>query len=138
MAIPLLEEILTNMVNKVTGYSDNNTRSVFNFAHAETVTPLVALLKLPESVDGYSLTANLEEKYVEKRKWRMSEISPFSSNLMFALLKKDEKYYVKLYLNQKPVKTHACPTKTICEFDTFTNYYYDIINDFDYNATCQN
>ncbi|ELP87304.1 multiple inositol polyphosphate phosphatase 1 precursor, putative [Entamoeba invadens IP1] len=140
MAIPLLHTILEALRNAMENNKEKHKQIVlgnFRFAHAETVTPLMVLLGI--KYDKYPLTAKLPLDLKINRQWKMSELSPFSTHLMFVVLKdKTGNYYVRTYMNQRPVVVPPCPSSTICEAETFLKYYYNVTRGFDFNAFCEN
>ena len=145
IAIPLLGSIMENIKSHLPeNYSNNyiqrnNSQYIgnFRFAHAETVTPLMTLLGI--NLDDYPITMDMDPVLKEKRKWNMSKISQFSTHFMFVLVKdKQEKYYIKTYFDQLPVKLPACPNDIMCPVNDFFTYYEKYTKDFNYHQYCEN
>lgn len=146
IAIPLFDSIMNNIKSHLPEYysqqynkvnKDSNYVGNFRFAHAETVTPLMTLLGI--NLDDYPLTAKMDNKLKENRKWDMSKISQFSVHFMFVLVKDShDKYYIKTYFDQLPVKLPACPNDIMCPVDDFFTYYEKYTKDFDFNQYCEN
>lgn len=83
----------------VTG-EDTATRAVFRFGHAETLMPLLSLLRLP----GCRYLSNYFDTV--GRSWKDFEVVPMAANLQMVLFKskKSGEFYVRFDLNEKPVK----------------------------------
>lgn len=145
IAIPLLESLMKNIqshlpMNEKNGYIHVNKEKAhilgtFRFAHAETVTPLMTLLGI--NLDRFELSLKTKERLKSKRKWNMSKISPFSTQLMFVVVKDNRnQYYIKTYFNQEAVILPAFPYSTLCPIEEFMRYYGKYTENFDFNAYC--
>ena len=122
IACPLLHNIMNDMKNAMICDQKNKMHSICNlrFGHAETVTPLMSLLDL--NTDRYHITSSLTKKQRDNRLWKQSIISPFSSHLLFVLLKDNQnRYFIKTYLNQIP-QHYTIPNKQY--LTNHSNYLY--------------
>lgn len=80
--------------------SAENVQAVLRFGHAETLMPLLSLLHVPGC---YYLTNYFDTVAAH---WRDFEVVPMASNIQFILFraKKSSRYYVRVDLNEVPVK----------------------------------
>ncbi len=79
---------------------DTETRAVFRFGHAETLMPLLSLLRIP----GCRYLSNYFDTVA--REWRDFDVVPMAANLQMIVFKAKSsgRYYVRLDLNEKPLK----------------------------------
>ncbi len=95
-ASPLLLDIVAVMDAAVEGRSDAS--AVLRFGHAETLMPLLALMRL----DGCYYMTNYFDTVAKN--WQDFYITPMGANLQMVLFKSDSgKYYVRTDLNETPV-----------------------------------
>ena len=142
-ACPLVSDMFSVMdhviVEKNAGKSDYVVGQ-FAFGHAETVGPLVASLGLfkdsePLRADNFARQTN--------RKFRSSEILPFSSNVMFVLYecmpddKSKSEYFLKLFVNEVETLIPGCQTLH-CPYDTVRERYQSQIDDCQFDKLCGN
>ncbi len=83
----------------VTG-EDTATRAVFRFGHAETLMPLLSLLRIP----GCRYMSNYFDTVAKA--WRDFDVVPMAANFQMILFraKTSGHYYVRIDLNEKPVR----------------------------------
>jgi len=96
MASALLIDIMETMDQAAKG--TNEYSAMLRFGHAETMMPLLALMRLPGCyyVTNYFDTVGLH--------WRDFQVVPMASNLQMLLLKsKSGKLYVRVDFNEMPV-----------------------------------
>ncbi len=88
------------------------------FGHAETLMPLLSLLRLPGCyyVTNYFDTVALH--------WRDFDVVPMAANLQIILFKakKSGKYYVRFDVNEKPVVLPGADSKTYMPWDKARAY----------------
>ncbi|MDE6854160.1 MAG: hypothetical protein K2J38_03800 [Muribaculaceae bacterium] len=79
--------------------SDTSTRAVLRFGHAETLMPLLSLLRIPGC---YYLTNYFDTVAAH---WRDFDVVPMASNIQFIIFKARQSghYYVRVDLNEQPV-----------------------------------
>ncbi len=96
MASALLTDMMETMDQAVKG--SNEYAVMLRFGHAETMMPLLALMRLPGCyyMTNYFDTVGLH--------WRDFHVVPMASNLqMFLFKSKSGRYYVRVDLNEVPV-----------------------------------
>lgn len=99
IASALVLDLISTTDAFVTG-EDTSTRAVFRFGHAETLMPLLSLLRLP----GCRYLSNYFDTVAGS--WRDFDVVPMAANLQIILFKskKTGRYYVRFDLNEKPLK----------------------------------
>ena len=97
IAADLVLDIVTKVDKAIEGV--NPVVADLGFGHAETVMPLVSLLRLPGC---YYLTNYFDTVALH---WRDFDVVPMAANVQFILFKhaKNNKWYVQVKLNEKPV-----------------------------------
>lgn len=103
--------------------SNNLPKTVAYFTHSKSILLLLTALKAVKDSD--SLRAD-NYYSMSRRKWRLSEISPFSSNL--AAIKYDcpnevEREKVMFFLNEKPISFDWCKVGLCNWSDIKENYH---------------
>ncbi len=96
-------DLVLNIIETTDAYvSGENTATcaVLRFGHAETVMPLVSLLRFPGC---YYLTNYFD---TVASHWRDFEVVPMAANVQFIVFRarKSGHYYVRVDLNEKPVR----------------------------------
>lgn len=94
------------------------TVAVLRFGHAETLMPLLSLLHIPGC---YYLTNYFD---TVAGQWRDFDVVPMAANIQFVLFKarKSGKYYVRVDLNEKPVKLRKGDDATIYPWGEVRRY----------------
>lgn len=104
IAADLVLDLIQTTDNAIEG--SNPASADLRFGHAETLMPLLSLLRLPGCyyVTNYFDTVGLH--------WRDFEVVPMAANLQIALFKakKSGRYYVRFDVNEKPVKLPGAST----------------------------
>lgn len=79
--------------------TDTSTRAVLRFGHAETLMPLLSLLRIPGC---YYLTNYFDTVAAH---WRDFDVVPMAANIQFIVFKarRSGRYYVRVDLNERPV-----------------------------------
>ncbi len=99
IASPLVLDLISTTDAFVTG-QDTDTRAIFRFAHAETLMPLLSLLKIP----GCRYLSNYFDTV--GKSWRDFDVVPMAANLQIIVFqaKASGQYYVRFDLNERPVR----------------------------------
>ena len=93
-------DLLKNIIDTTESYVNGNHQTVaqLRFGHAETLIPLLALLRLRGC---YYMTNYFDTVALH---WNDFNIVPMSANLQLILFKSNsERYYVRVDLNEKPI-----------------------------------
>lgn len=98
MASPLVLDLIQTTDAFTTG-EDNETRAILRFGHAETLMPLLSLLKLP----GCRYLTNYFDTVAKS--WKDFDIVPMSANFRIVIFKAREsgRFYARIDLNEKPL-----------------------------------
>ncbi|ESP04013.1 hypothetical protein LOTGIDRAFT_110384, partial [Lottia gigantea] len=118
------------------------------FGHAETLSPLYSTLGIFN--DTIPLTAKNFAQH-QNRKFRTSDILPFSANIMIVLyecetndeLVNDEEeyeelgedYYVQVLVNEKLIKIPGC-AETLCSYNKFREQHLNQIDECHFDEVC--
>lgn len=95
IAAPLLENIISSIDRAAAGNSQASV--MLHFGHAETLMPLLSLIKLPGC---FYLTHNFDSV---GRNWRDFNIVPMAANIQFILFRSDSgRLYLRIDLNEQP------------------------------------
>lgn len=94
-------DLVLNIIETTDAYIENPEVSpvaVLRFGHAETLMPLLSLLRLP----GCYYLTNYFDTVAEH--WRDFDVVPMAANIQFVLFRSAKgRYYVRVDLNEKPV-----------------------------------
>ncbi|CAG8496448.1 4615_t:CDS:2, partial [Dentiscutata erythropus] len=130
----------TSFVESVESYltGRSQVKSTLKFAHAETIMFLATMLGLYE--DNYPLTADTSPQQISSRKFRTSELAPFTANIYFEIYNCSTRYdtdptfgttLIQLMVNEKPTVIPKC-IHIYCPWNIFKQILSDAINcDFD-------
>ncbi|MCH5222137.1 MAG: hypothetical protein J1F05_07450 [Muribaculaceae bacterium] len=99
----IASDLLLNLIETTDAFvngEDSETVAVLRFGHGETVLPIVSLLRLPGC---YYLTNYFD---TVAGQWCDFDVIPMAANLQLVVFKavNSGKYYVRLDLNEKPMK----------------------------------
>ncbi len=121
IAAPLLEDIVDWCDMAADGLS--KATAVLRFAHAETVMPLVSLMRLPGCFYTGTDVANLKEN------WKDFEIVPMAANLQVVLYKASGtgNTYAAVYLNEKATTPIEGDNRTYVPWSTLREYWSRLI-----------
>ncbi len=118
-------------------------KSVFKFAHAETMIPLECLLELYK--DKRPLTAATYQEH-QSRLFRTSWMSPFAANVAFVLLncsaddedhqKDPSGFKLQVLHNEIPVDLPFCRSGQSCSLLEFSHYVNKVVAECNFNTTC--
>ncbi|CAH0475570.1 unnamed protein product [Peronospora belbahrii] len=146
IATPLLQEIFQTMKQRVDG--KNNVEGYFRFAHAETILPLASLLNVSyfdrhaSDREGH-FRADTPLELARQRKFKSSELAPFSANIGFILYEcaaatdgDTPTFKVKTLLNEQEVIFNECKDQVLCPFNVVENIFRRWIYEFDFHKHC--
>ncbi|XP_053670088.1 multiple inositol polyphosphate phosphatase 1 [Anopheles nili] len=110
-----------------------SSQFTFYFTHSGTLLKSMAFLNLYK--DDEPLTANYNR---HKRRWRVSHIDAFGSNLYFALYKcPNQTQSIALYHQERLTHIPGCPEGALfCNYDHFRQLYDERIQQCDLNTMC--
>ncbi|KAJ3100141.1 PHOsphatase [Phlyctochytrium planicorne] len=120
LACSLFTTLDANMAKAASDDSCTAPKSVFKFAHEETILPVLTTLGLFRDEIPLAPTMTLDQ--VAARKLRFSDVASFAGNVIFELQdcgsagKKDLK--VRVLVNQKPVVVPGCDAEA-CPLEKF-------------------
>jgi len=120
-------------MQKING-TDKFTKAFLRFGHAETILPLLSILGLYK--DDFPLKWDTKFDILRTRKWRMSEISSFSSNVVFILHNCSTGYLVETQHNEGQVILEGCNGEVFCPYDLFLKKL-DFINTCNFDKMCE-
>lgn len=117
IAADLVLDIIQTTDNFISG-EDAATKAVLRFGHAETLMPLLSLLRLPGC---YYLTNYFD---TVAGQWRDFDVVPMAANVQFVLFKapRSGHYYVRIDLNEQPVKLRRGDDATIYPWGELRRY----------------
>eukprot|EP01128_Nolandella_sp_AFSM9_P011998 TRINITY_DN8879_c0_g1_i1.p1 TRINITY_DN8879_c0_g1~~TRINITY_DN8879_c0_g1_i1.p1 ORF type:complete len:507 (-),score=109.19 TRINITY_DN8879_c0_g1_i1:192-1712(-) len=122
IACPLLKELTDNVYGFHKGSADLPNQLVkLNFAHAETIMPLIALLGLHNDAPGV-MRWNSTQSVIRNRKWKTSQFSPFAGNIAFLLYRCGSDFQVRVLVNEVEVKLPKCDS-VMCPLGQFLEEY---------------
>ena len=111
IASPLLLDIIDGTDRFINGKDDTNV--VLRFGHAETLMPLLSLMRVPEA---YYMTNYFD---TVRQHWLDFKTFPMAANLQMVLYKTAKgKYYVRFDINEKPVKLIPGDDRTYLPWET--------------------
>ena len=100
IAAPLLQDMIDNTDGFISGKSNATVR--LHFGHAETLMPLLSLMRLPGC---YYLTHYFD---TVADHWQTFNVVPMAANLQLILMRsRSGRYYVRFDLNERPVSFGA-------------------------------
>lgn len=128
----VLQDVV-NTMDSIISNSNPYQNAYLRFAHAETIMPLSAVLGFYK--DNFTLTADLPQETIDSRLWRTSVVSPFASNIGFALYSCDNSdYRVKVTLNEVETMFPGCG-EVYCPYTTFKSLYSEALA-FNFTSEC--
>lgn len=117
IASDLVLDLISTTDNFISG-EDSATRAVLRFGHAETLMPLLSLLRLPGC---YYLTNYFD---TVAGQWRDFDVVPMAANVQFIVFKarRSGLYYVRVELNERPVALRKGDDATIYPWGEVRRY----------------
>lgn len=105
----------------------------FYFTHSGTLLKAMAFLGLYK--DDYPLT---HKDFERKRRWRVSEIDAFATNLVFTKLECSNETKVLLTHQERPIAIPGCsrPGQTLCSYEDFRQLYRERIEGCAFEGMC--
>lgn len=122
IASALVQNIIETTDNFING-TNTTTTAMLRFGHAETIMPLVSLLRLPGC---YYLTNYFD---TVREHWLDFEVVPMASNVQFILFraKVSGRFYVRIELNERPLALRQGDEATIFPWGEVRRYLTDCI-----------
>ena len=122
IASVLVQDLIATTDAFVNG-TNTTTTAILRFGHAETVMPLVSLLRLP----GCYYLTNYFDTVAEH--WRDFDVVPMASNVQFIVFKSKNtgRYYVRIELNEQPLALRQGDDATIFPWGELRRYLTDCI-----------
>ena len=115
IASDLVQDIITTTDNYINGVSSDV--AVFRFGHAETLMPLLSLMRLKGCyyMTNYFDTVGLH--------WRDFDVVPMAANMQMILFKSNTgRFYVRIDLNEKPVPLQPNSSEIYTPWNVARNY----------------
>jgi len=145
-ACPLMKDLVMQFQGDISKSKSNLTanetendvhkapNATLYFSHSEAVLPFISLLGL--NIDDFILTHDSYEQ-AQNRKYRVSYMDPFASNVGFLLLDCVEEPMERIMLlhQERPVKLPKCDRED-CDWQKFKEIYADDI-DCQFEEICQ-
>lgn len=147
MTCSLTSTLFNNMNNKAAAavfsnkknYTDSSLvppDSILKFAHDSTLLPFLTSIGLYR--DEFPLAADTPIDQRSRRKWKISEIMPFASNIWFELFRCEDGYKVRMLHNEREVVIPGCPD-VICPLERMNQILKQNLNcEFDKICSVQN
>ncbi|KAK9720668.1 Histidine phosphatase superfamily (branch 2) [Popillia japonica] len=123
-----------NMLNFMTA-EDPYPHAVLYFTHSGTLLKMLSHLNLYRE-DKPLRAADYNDNH--NRKWRVSKIDTFGSNLAFILHKCNGEKKLLVLHNEVPVKLPSCPDNELCDLQKIKDYYSSSITDCSFDSICEN
>lgn len=127
-AIPadIASELVLNLVQTTDDFiagQNAATTAVLRFGHAETLMPLLSLLKIPGC---YYLTNYFD---TVAQHWCDFDVVPMAANIQFVLFKakRSGRYYMRIELNERPVQLRKGDNATIYPWGEVRRYMTDCV-----------
>lgn len=104
----IIAPLVKDMINSTeTGLKNPKLAGIFNFAHAETIIPLVSFLE----ISTYNKSSNNPEEILKN--WNASVVTPMGANIQWLMYSNGKDLLVKMLQNEKevafPIKTNSYP-----------------------------
>lgn len=144
IATPLLRSMYTSMENRILGQSE--IAGHFRFAHAETLMPLISMLKLTHPLKPLIIDHTTSEQDARTRTFQTSKYVPFAGNIVFILYTCNHEriadqpyghYKIKIMLNERTVNLQGCTSiPGFCTFTEFQTIFSDYLFTWNFEAEC--
>ena len=121
MSFPLLDDFLVTSYNAI---SEGEVSADFRFAHAETIIPFAAMLRIPIA------SAKETDLNLISMKWLDFQIAPMAANIQWIFYSNDTgNFLVKMLLNEKEVPFPIeSPTAPYYDWEEVRSYYQSILD----------
>jgi multiple inositol-polyphosphate phosphatase/2,3-bisphosphoglycerate 3-phosphatase len=123
ISCPLLTDFFQTIDNVLNNTVLPQERAYLRFAHAETILPFASILGLFN--DSSPLLANSSADFINNRKFRSSQISPFAANIAFVLYNCSSTsvpYRVQLLQNEQETLFPGC-SEMYCPYTELKQLY---------------
>lgn len=121
----LAVNLLTNLINTTQEAAEgrNEYSVLLRFGHAETLMPLLSLMRLP----GCNYQSS--DYNTVKTHWRDFQVVPMAANLQMILFKSTSgKYYLRVDLNENPVKLMPGESSVYIPWEAARNYLSELLD----------
>ncbi|XP_075221008.1 multiple inositol polyphosphate phosphatase 1-like isoform X2 [Lycorma delicatula] len=109
-------------------------KAVFYFTHSGTLLKLLSFLGLYKDNDRL-LSSNYAK--LHDRKWKVSQIDSFGTNLAFVLYKCGKTYKVLILHQERPVRIPGCPDGyDLCPLNRILDIFDNSIKNCNFNEMC--
>ena len=135
---PLNQKVACPLIKDLVRAFDNDTdvKGSFYFTHSEALMPFMTLLGLYK--DNFILSHDLYgANEVTNRQFKSSLISPFATNVGFALHNCDGEKRVMMYVQEELTALPLCSNEQYCTWDEFKEVMKPLI-ECDFDAICEN
>uniref|UniRef100_T1I420 2,3-bisphosphoglycerate 3-phosphatase n=1 Tax=Rhodnius prolixus TaxID=13249 RepID=T1I420_RHOPR len=109
-------------------------QSVFYFTHSGTMLKTLSHLGLYK--DEYKLTHNVQVKQRDNRKWKISKVDTFSSNVIFVLYRCGDDLKVLLLHQERIIKFPGCNEGEMCSLKKLEELFNKSLIDCDFQNIC--
>lgn len=125
---------IKDMIERINPEATTSTTTVY-FTHSGTILKLLAKLNLYK--DDRPL---LHTDFDYDRKWRVSKIDPFASNIFIVVFDCGDDGHKVLVLHQeRPVVIPGCdPESNLCSLDIFMNLFKNDVENCKFDEMCSN
>ncbi|XP_073983725.1 multiple inositol polyphosphate phosphatase 1-like [Rhodnius prolixus] len=127
-ACPLIKNVFTQFLTK------DGPQSVFYFTHSGTMLKTLSHLGLYK--DEYKLTHNVQVKQRDNRKWKISKVDTFSSNVIFVLYRCGDDLKVLLLHQERIIKFPGCNEGEMCSLKKLEELFNKSLFDCDFQNIC--
>ncbi|CAG2056294.1 unnamed protein product [Timema podura] len=133
MACPALRDMMLYLMTGQTPNKKSSPKAVVYFSHSGAMLKMLSHLGLYK--DNLTL---LHDNYhmMEDRRWKVSNIDCFGSNLAFVLFRCKDGDKVLTYHQERSIVLPGCPLDDLCPLSTLKNIYHDSLYNCDFDNIC--
>ncbi|KAJ4432670.1 hypothetical protein ANN_21293, partial [Periplaneta americana] len=135
-ACPPIKDMLQHFQVEEMPDREHKARAVVYFTHSGTLLKIMAHLGLYK--DEEVLLHNNFNILNDKRKWRVSQVDSFGTNLAFVLFRCNEQLKVLTLHQEKPVTLPGCPESDLCPLNVLREQYKESVTDCNFDHICSN
>lgn len=133
-ACGLLGDVIGSIKRLISSGLKTGKRVFLRFGHSRTILPFITLLGLYK--DEEDLLAHNYHQFRHNRKWRLSQINPFSSNIVFTLFScQNGGHKMQITLNERPLAVPGCDG-TLCDPRQFIRRWRAVADSCDFHEIC--
>nr|CAD7408225.1 unnamed protein product [Timema poppensis] len=133
IACPALRDMMLYLMTGQTPNKKSSPKAVVYFSHSGTMLKMLSHLGLYK--DNLTL---LHDNYhmMEDRRWKVSNIDCFGSNLAFILFRCKDGDKVLTYHQERSIILPGCPLDDLCPLSTLKNIYHDSLYNCYFDNVC--